>query len=830
MEPAGITHGRARERRRRIADLEYDLHLALPRDQAAPIAGRIRLGFRLADVDAPLVLDFAPAASNLGTVHVNGVACDVSIENGHIVIATSLLRAGGNTIAIDFTAGSDPLNRREGLAYSLFVPARASETFPCFDQPDLKARWTLSLDLPQDWTAVGNAAEALRERDGERQRIHFARTAPLPTYLAAFAAGTFEVTTVACDGRQMRIFHVPGDARRVASHAEAIAREHARALSWMRDYTTIDYPFGKLDVVLIPSFQFTGMEHPGAIYYDADALLPGESPSPAQDRRRTDVIAHEVAHMWFGNLVTMPWFDDVWLKEVFAAFMASQITATDADDEVDRDLRFFVRHHPAAAALDRSRGAVPIRQPLENLNDAGLLYGPALYHKAPIAMRQLERLIGADRLRVVLQTYLARYAFGSAGWPELAALLADAAPFDVEAWGRSWIEGPGRPTLSARTHDEGADTHLVVEQGDRQGSGRTWPQVVEVACGTASEYQVVEVRLESAGAVGPHLHDEPAWMLPAGLGRAYGKVELDDASLESLAAGGTTLGDPRLRASVVAALWDAMLDGRLAPKRLFEISVEALDSESREPVRHLLFTHVRELFWKWLTDAERAATAASLQLSLRAGLARAGSAREKASWFGALLPVAVTDETVDWLDRLWQHRTTIDGLQLGEVDEAQLAVELAARRPDRGTWILSTQADRCLNDDLRMRLRLLTSALPGDVGRGLDFIRRLGDASARRPEAHVIDALRLLHHPLHADVAVELIAPSLALLPEVRRTGDIFLPQRWIAAILGGHRSRRAAEEVERFVASLPPDGPVALRSLVLSVADPVLRAATHVS
>jgi aminopeptidase N len=179
---------------------------------------------------------------------------------------------------------------------------------------------------------------------------------------------------------------------------------------------------------------------------------------------------------------------------------------------------------------------------------------------------------------------------------------------------------------------------------------------------------------------------------------------------------------------------------------------------------------------------------------------------------------------------LWQHRTTIDGLQLGEVDEAQLAVELAARRPDRGTWILSRQADRCLNDDLRMRLRLLTSALPGDVGRGLDFIRRLGDASARRPEAHVIDALRLLHHPLHADVAVELIAPSLALLPEVRRTGDIFLPQRWIAAILGGHRSRRAAEEVERFVASLPPDGPVALRSLVLSVADPVLRAATHVS
>ena len=147
--------------------------------------------------------------------------------------------------------------------------------------------------------------------------------------------------------------------------------------------------------MLLPAFQFSGMEHAGAIYYNAPAVFLEKTATQNQLLSRASLIAHETSHMWFGDLVTMKWFDDVWLKEVFANFMAAKIV-NPTFPEIDHELRFFLQHYPPAYEVDRTAGANPIRQELANLREAGSLYGPIIYQKAPIVMRQLEQILGAE--------------------------------------------------------------------------------------------------------------------------------------------------------------------------------------------------------------------------------------------------------------------------------------------------------------------------------------------------------------------------------------------------------------------------------------------------
>ena len=191
------------------------------------------------------------------------------------------------------------------------------------------------------------------------------------------------------------MFHRETDAQKVARNRDAIFDLHAAALDWMEQYTGIPYPFGKFDFVLVPAFQFGGMEHPGAIFYNACGLMLDESATENQKLDRASTIAHETSHMWFGDLVTMRWFDDVWMKEVFANFMAAKIV-NPSFPNINHELRFLLAYYPSAYDVDRTAGTNPIRQPLANLDEAGTLYGAIIYQKAPIVMRQLETLVGAD--------------------------------------------------------------------------------------------------------------------------------------------------------------------------------------------------------------------------------------------------------------------------------------------------------------------------------------------------------------------------------------------------------------------------------------------------
>ncbi|MGH9372073.1 MAG: M1 family metallopeptidase, partial [Vicinamibacterales bacterium] len=193
MPAAGVPRALAEERVRRVSDVRYELHFTIPGVREEPVSGTATLRFRLADSSRPLALDFAGPAQSVRAVRVQDTAIEPTVRDEHILLPPASLREGENEITLAFDSSDLALNRSPEFMYTLFVPARARLAFPCFDQPDIKARYTLSLDVPKGWEAIANGAETARHERAGRVSVAFAETAPLPTYLAAFAAGRFSV-------------------------------------------------------------------------------------------------------------------------------------------------------------------------------------------------------------------------------------------------------------------------------------------------------------------------------------------------------------------------------------------------------------------------------------------------------------------------------------------------------------------------------------------------------------------------------------------------------------------------------------------------------------
>ena len=823
----GVPAALAASRERDVANLRYDLTFRLPELKAERVEGRAVIRFEWKGSSA-LALDFDAAPEQVRQVVVGGAPVDAALVNGHLVVPASALAPGENTVAIDFVAGDAPLNRNDEFLYTLFVPARARQAFPCVDQPGLKARFTLALTLPAGWEAVANGAETARSSAGERTVVRFAETKPLSTYLFAFAAGRFQVETAERGGRTFRMFHRETDAKKMARNREAIFDLHAAALAWLERYTGIPYPWGKFDFFLAPAFQFGGMEHAGAIFYNAPGLLLEESATKNQVLGRASVIAHETAHMWFGDLVTMRWFDDVWMKEVFANFMAAKIV-NPSFPEVNHELRFFLSHYPSAYEVDRTDGANPIRQPLDNLADAGSLYGAIIYQKAPIVMRQLELIVGEDAFRDGLREYLKTFAFANAAWPELVAILDARSEEDLASWSRAWVQEPGRPTLraSARLGADGRIESLVVSQEDARGRSLRWPQRLAVTAGTDAGLHTVPVSLRGASADVAAAAGLPAprFIVVNGEGLGYGLVVLDAGSRDWLVANLPEVSDPLARASALVTLWDEMLEGRVPVRDLLDLVLRALPVETDELNVQRLLGYAAAAFWRYTAPPERATAAGRLERVLREGLDRAGTASLKGAWFQVLARTALTPDTLAWLERVWRTEASVPGLTLAEGDFTSLALELAVREVTSWRAILDEQHRRIENPDRKARFAFVMPALSADPADRAAFFASLARVENRRREPWVLDALGYLHHPLRADASARYVGASLELLEEIKRTGDIFFPKRWMDATLGGHRARAVADTVRRFLEDRP-GYPPRLRQIVLQSADELFRAA----
>ena len=441
VEP-GVSRELAQERSARVSELRYGMDLSIPDSLSSPCEGSVLISFQLKG-RAPLQLDWRPGGQSIKKLEVNGIRLRPDARNEHIVLPRRALRNGRNEVWASFVPEDATLNRHQDYLYTLLVPERARTLFPCFDQPDLKARFSLELDIPSDWIAVSNGPAVYKRGKAGRLSVGFKPSEPVSTYLFEICAGRWEVARFDEGRYPVSIHYRETDPAKVAQLPD-IYRQISSAIEWMEEYTGIPMPFLKYDCVIVPGFQFGGMEHPGAILYNEGRMFLPPQPTDAERLSRMELIAHETAHLWFGDAVTMQWFDDVWTKEVFANHFAAMMCRPEFPD-IDFRLQDFRSFNIPAYAEDRTAGSTPIRQQLGNLQDAGLVYGNIVYDKAPVVMRMLADTLGADAFRSGLQEYLHTYMYGNATWPSLIKILDSYTDADLAAWSHAWVDGKGMP-------------------------------------------------------------------------------------------------------------------------------------------------------------------------------------------------------------------------------------------------------------------------------------------------------------------------------------------------------------------------------------------------
>jgi len=764
------------------------------------------------------VLDFNAPENHLLELTLKGEPINYSFYNEHIVIPRQYLKKGINQFEVSFISTNQALNRQNEFMYTLFVPDRASTAFPCFDQPDLKARFQLNLNIPPDWKAVANGMKVSETVTETEKYICFANTEPLPTYLFAFAAGVFDTISAEKNSRRMVMYHRETDDKKLEKNKQEIFDQHYAAIDWMENYTGIEYPYSKFDFVAIPSFQYGGMEHPGAIFYREARLFLDEHATQNELLSRANLIAHETAHMWFGDLVTMRWFNDVWMKEVFANFLADKIV-NPRFPELHHRQRFFYAHFPRAYEIDRTAGANPIRQELDNMKNAGTLYGNIIYHKAPIMMNQMEKLLGEETLRKGLQQYLKDFAHGNADWPELIEILDGLTDIELNNWSNIWVNEPGMPVIDAAKTEKG----LLLTQTDIKGKNRLWSQIISPLISRDSFIFAHEISFVAEKHTLDLSVDNYDYILPDASGEGYGYFRLDEVSRNYLLNHLQKETDPLLKAIIILSLWEEMLHGRIPPEVLFETILATLHKETDALNTERLLQQLRTIYWKFLTKNERTKRAEKLEKFLLERIDHIKDSRLKNNYFRTFISISGTGEGLRKVYEVWSDQAKIEGISISENDYIGISLELAVKLPGQANVILEQQLGRISNPDRKESYLFVMPALSTEKAVRDDFFESLKLPENRKVEPRVLQALEYLHHPLRSEESIEYIRPSLEMLEEIQLTGDIFFPVNWLNATLGGYQGSEAKQIVEDFLNDNPELSPN-LRGKVLQSADLLFR------
>ena len=803
----GISLELAQLRKQEIKDLKYSLRFSIPEQKQEAVEGETRIQFTI-QKPQEIILDFRESADKVKEVSVNGQPTEYTLLNEHIILPQSSTIEGKNEVYIRFTAGNQSLNRNDEFLYTLLVPDRARTVFPCFEQPNLKAAFTLQLEVPTEWEAVSNTSIASENIINGKKHITFLPTEPLSTYLFSFVAGKLKKVEYADGERILTAYHRETDPKKV-TQLNDIFEQVASSLHWLEDYTDVPYPFAKYSFIILPGFQYGGMEHTGATLYNDNSMFLSEHPTLDEELARAKLIAHETAHMWFGDFVTMDWFNDVWTKEVFANYFAACIVEP-LFPSVNHSLNWIKTYTAASLSEDRTLGSNSIRQPLDNLRNAGLIYGNIIYNKAPVMMQKLVEIMGEEAYQEGIREYLKTYAYSNATWDDLITILDAKSEEDLATFSDVWVNQKGMPHITF-TNRCG---QLEIRQRDPLNRGLIWPQHFQITF-IGDEITTVEVDLsQETYALTVPLNTKA--ILPNTDERGYGLFIPDEQSRAWLLAHWQEMTDDTARQSLLMLLYENYQHRLITDKEWINALLNGLKTEKNAliastlcgylsgPMQKLKDEKLEETIWLW-TEKHPIA-------SCRLQLIR------------CLISNASALQSIDKLYQLWEKQSHP---MLNERDYMTMAYELALYNPEKYENILTTQRNRITNPDRLRQFDFISQAVTPDTLQMDAFFQSLLKAENRRIEPWAASALAYLNHPLREKYAVKYIRPGLEVLQEVQRTGDIFFPKNWVSALLRNHKSKEAYQEVQAFFKAHPGYSPL-LTNKILQAAWPLYKEAAN--
>ncbi len=656
------------------------------------------------------------------SVELNGTALDpaTAATDGRIELARL---AANNTVTVEaefaYRTDGQGIHRfvdpedSETYLYSQFAAADARAAFPCFDQPDIKGTFQIEVLAPAHWVVVSNsptpepvaepeAATSIGE--GGVNRWSFAPTVPLPTYVAAVVAGPYAWAEGTLRSRKGPLAARVYGRKNLAAHLDAeemIGTVQAGMTLYEKVFDT-EYPYDKYDQVFVPEYNLGAMENVGCVTFSEDHLLFRSRASDAERERRLNIVLHELSHMWFGNLVTMRWWDDLWLNESFAEFVGTWATEQ-VTPWKDAWVTFGASRKSVAYVQDQLPTTHAIVTEVPDIEATVSAFDMITYAKGASALKQLAAHVGEDAFFAGVAAYLKRHAFGNATLAEFLAEVESAADMPLADWATAWLETPGVTTLYPviETDDAGVITSLEVAEAVPDACPVQRPHRVTVA-----GYIHVNGKFERAWSIVASLSGattplpeaagkpRPDLLLVNDADRTYAKARLDDASLATVAGHVGDLRQPMAQASVLDALWHMCRDGSLPAQRYIDAVLtvlpiignsEAADSHTRTlvialtryvpPAQVPAVSHTAaETLW---SIVEGATPGGDLQLQVLKAYARVATTPAQAARLGGLLDGSRTLQGVEIdADLGW---SLLAGMAAcGMAGEAEIQARLAA--------------------------------------------------------------------------------------------------------------------------------------------------------
>ncbi|GAA1242232.1 aminopeptidase N [Microbacterium phyllosphaerae] len=656
----------------------------------------------------------------------------------------------------------DPVDDRTYL-YTQYEPADSRRVMACFEQPDIKASYTFVIDAPAGWEVLSNQSAAAVDVGVGVQRVEFAPTLPISSYITSIAAGPYA--------------RVDGDWRRDEQHialgvlvrqslaqyleSHEILDVTRQGLDFFTDAFDYPYPWGKYDQIFVPEYNLGAMENPGLVTF-TEAYLSRGAATDAQRAARANTILHEMAHMWFGDLVTMKWWDDLWLKESFADYMGSHASAV-ATRFHDAWVKFAANRKAWAYQQDQLPTTHPIVADITDLEAAKLNFDGITYAKGAAVLKQLVAFVGDDAFFEGARRYFAANAFGNTTLDDFLVELSAVSGRDMSAWSRAWLQTTGVSTLEVETDAEGA---TVLVQSDPR------PHRLRVGF-----YDRVEGRVIRREQMAIDIHDErtPVDLPDADLvllnddDLTYAKVRLDEASLATVQDSLSAVEDPLARAVIWSSLWNATRDGELPATRYTSIVRAHAPRESNIgllagvlanalfAIRHYVADDVtRDEQRRWVETAWSALHAADAgsdaQLSWARALAAASAFDDaRAGDLRAILDGDAPEGLIVDPDLRWQLLTAL--VTTGHAGTDEIAGEqhrddtgsgrtatrrALASRPDEAVraeaWAAAWGDESLSNDHLDAVIAGVRAGGRRDLIAGFDeqYFARIGDAWAGR--------------------------------------------------------------------------------------------------
>ncbi|MFH8632840.1 aminopeptidase N [Streptomyces lydicus] len=723
MPGENLSRDEARQRGRLLDvdayDVALDVRSAVAQGpDADTFRSRTTLRFRCAEPGASTFADLL--APEVVSVTLNGRELDpATVFDGTRIALDDL--AAENTLVVDarcaYSRTGEGLHRfvdpedGEVYLYTQYEPADARRVFANFEQPDLKAPFTFEVTAPEGWVVLSNGAQ---EGEAEAGLHRFATTEPISTYITAVVAGPYHYVSDSyrrtfADGTELEIPLGALCRKGLAKHFDAddVFTVTKQGLDFFHDHFDFPYPFGKYDTAFVPEYNLGAMENPGCVTFREEFIFRGKV-TEASYERRANVILHEMAHMWFGDLVTMQWWDDLWLKESYADFMGA-FALVEATRFTGGWITFANRRKSWAYRADQLPSTHPVTADIRDLEDAKLNFDGITYAKGAAVLKQLVAYVGQDAFLEGARRYFKRHAYGNTRLADLLAVLEETSGRDMAAWSRSWLETAGVNSLTPQVTYDAQDriTELSVLQEAAPAHPELRPHRVAVGLyrrqsvfsgsGDAAlvRYAHVEVDVTGPRTAVPELAglERPELILVNDEDLTYCKVRFDEGSLATLRTRLGDLTDPMARALCWAALWGLTRDGLMPARDYLDLVRRFAGKETDIGVLQSLHGQAQTALEYYSAPDRREPAARELAEGARheLRLAEPGSGHQL-TWARHFAAIASTPADLQLLKGLLEGTAKIDGLEVdqelrwafleplaahGVADEALIAAELA---------------------------------------------------------------------------------------------------------------------------------------------------------